>query len=142
MAAAWPRTVVGDNNLSVQISSLRRVLDQDCSRGSGIQTIPGCGYRFVAPVKRVEADAHSAIPTISHDGEPSPPRLSIVVLPFANLSNVLAQGTDRHFRRRLATFARAGLSKRRTSLYPPRQQPGCGRAPWNSTNSKNSSARG
>ena len=142
MAAAWPRTVVGDNNLSVQISSLRRVLDQDCSRGSCIQTIPGCGYRCVAPVKRVEADAHSAIPTISHDGEPSPPRLSIVVLPFANLSNVLAQGTRRHFRRRLATFARAGLSRRRTSLYPPRQQPGCGRAPWNSTNSKNSSARG
>src|SRR6516162_2241830 len=46
---------------------------------------------------------------------------SIVVLPFANLSNVLAQGTRRHFRRRLATFARAGLSRRRTSLYPPRQ---------------------
>ena len=56
--------------------------------------------------------------------------------------HVLAQGTRRHFRRRLATFARAGLSRRRTSLYPPRQQPGCGRAPWNSTNSKNSSARG
>ena len=36
----------------------------------------------------------------------------------------------------------AALSRRRTSVYPPRQQPGCGRAPWNSTNSKNSSARG
>ena len=87
MAAAWPRTVVGDNNLSVQISSLRRVLDQDWSRGSCIQTIPGCGYRFVATVKRVEANPHSAIQTISHGGEPSPPRLSIVVLPFANVGD-------------------------------------------------------
>ena len=27
MAAAWPKTVVEDNNLNVQISTLRRVLD-------------------------------------------------------------------------------------------------------------------
>ena len=48
MAAAWPRTVVGDNNLNVQISILRRALDQEDPQGSCIQTIPGCGYRFVA----------------------------------------------------------------------------------------------
>ena len=59
MAAAWPSTVVGDNNLNVQISALRRVLDQDCASGSCIQTIPGCGYRFVAPVKWLEANPHS-----------------------------------------------------------------------------------
>src|SRR5215469_1814442 len=87
MAAAWPSTVVGDNNLNVQISALRRVLDQDRASGSCIQTIPGCGYRFVATVKRVEANPHSAIQTISHGGEPSPPRLSIVVLPFANVGD-------------------------------------------------------
>jgi len=29
MVAAWPGTVVEDNNLTVQISTLRRVLDQD-----------------------------------------------------------------------------------------------------------------
>jgi DNA-binding winged helix-turn-helix (wHTH) protein len=87
MAAAWPRTVVGDNNLNVQISALRRVLDQDRASGSCIQTIPGCGYRFVAPVKWLEANPHSAIQTISHGGEPSPRRLSIVVLPFANVGD-------------------------------------------------------
>ena len=40
-----------------------------------------------APVKRVEANPHSAIQTISHGSGPSPPRLSIVVLPFVNVGN-------------------------------------------------------
>jgi TolB-like protein/Tfp pilus assembly protein PilF len=87
MAAAWPRMVVGDNNLNVQISTLRRVLDQDRASGSCIQTIPGRGYRFVAAVKRVEASPHSAIQIVSHGGEPSPRRLSIIVLPFANVGD-------------------------------------------------------
>jgi DNA-binding winged helix-turn-helix (wHTH) protein len=54
MAAVWPGTVVEDNNLSVQISALRHVLDQGRSAGSCIQTVAGRGYRFVAPVTRVE----------------------------------------------------------------------------------------
>jgi TolB-like protein len=49
--------------------------------------VPGRGYRFVAPVTRVDAGRHSAVPTISHSGERSRPRLSIVVLPFTNLSD-------------------------------------------------------
>jgi TolB-like protein/DNA-binding winged helix-turn-helix (wHTH) protein len=53
MAAAWPGTVVEDHNLTVQISALRRVLDQDRAQDSCIQTVPGRGYRFVAPVTRV-----------------------------------------------------------------------------------------
>jgi adenylate cyclase len=75
MVAAWPGTVVEDNNLNVQISTLRRILDQNRERGSCIQTVPGRGYRFVAPVTRAEPDARPA------------PRLSIVVLPFTNLSD-------------------------------------------------------
>src|SRR5580765_2629502 len=40
MGAVWPRTVVEDGNLTVQISTLRRVLDNGESEGSCIQTIP------------------------------------------------------------------------------------------------------
>ena len=87
MQAVWPETVVEDNNLTVQISALRRVLDQGRAGGSCIQTIPGRGYRFAGAVTRIDADARSATQTISHDGGRSRPRLSIVVLPFANLSN-------------------------------------------------------
>jgi DNA-binding winged helix-turn-helix (wHTH) protein len=52
MAAVWLGTVVEDNNLTVQISALRRILDQGRAEGSCIQTVAGRGYRFVAPVTR------------------------------------------------------------------------------------------
>ena len=56
MAVAWPRVVVEDNNLTIQIAALRRVLDQDRANGSCIQTVPGRGYRFAVPVTLVAAD--------------------------------------------------------------------------------------
>jgi DNA-binding winged helix-turn-helix (wHTH) protein len=46
MHAVWPETVVEDNNLTVQIAALRRLLDRDRKQGSCIQTIPGRGYRL------------------------------------------------------------------------------------------------
>ena len=57
MEAVWPGMVVEEGNLTVQISALRRVLDQNREGGSCIQTLPGRGYRFVAPVTRVEPAA-------------------------------------------------------------------------------------
>jgi len=50
IAAVWPATVVEDANLNMQIAALRRVLDEGRTEGSCIQTIPGRGYRFIAPV--------------------------------------------------------------------------------------------
>jgi TolB-like protein/DNA-binding winged helix-turn-helix (wHTH) protein len=52
IAAVWPATVVEDANLNMQIAALRRILDDGRAEGSCIQTIPGRGYRFVAPVTR------------------------------------------------------------------------------------------
>ena len=46
MEAAWPDTVVEENNLTVQISALRRAMGGHRD-GSSIQTIPGRGYRLV-----------------------------------------------------------------------------------------------
>ena len=60
MEAVWPGTVVEEGNLTVQISALRRILDQNREQGSCIQTVPGRGYRFVAPVTRVERAASPA----------------------------------------------------------------------------------
>ena len=144
MAAVWGRTVVENANLTVQISALRRMLDQGRSEGSCIQTVAARGYRFAAPVTRVECHARPSMlsrevidelpeereagaalrrdrtrlaiiaaavaaalsiaivawwvwpaphsPIANPPGAASPPtlvapRLSIVVLPFANLSN-------------------------------------------------------
>ena len=54
MSAVWPGTAVEDHNLTVQISSLRRLLDDGRTGGSCIQTVPGRGYRFVCLVTRQE----------------------------------------------------------------------------------------
>jgi class 3 adenylate cyclase len=59
MAAVWGRTVVENANLTVQISALRRVLDEGRPERSCIQTVAARGYRFVAPVTRVEHAASS-----------------------------------------------------------------------------------
>src|SRR5882762_9550499 len=41
MAAVWPGTVVEDNNLTVQISALRRILDCGRAERSCIHTVAG-----------------------------------------------------------------------------------------------------
>ncbi len=76
MQAVWPGMVVEDNNLTVQISALRRVLDQGRADGSCIQTMPGRGYRFISGVTRASAEA----------GLPLPDGPSLAVMPFQNMS--------------------------------------------------------
>ena len=79
MDAVWPGLAVEDGNLTVQLSALRKTLDQDRVEGSCIQTIPGRGYRFRSPVRHVVPDGWLGRAA-------TPPRLSVVVLPFENLS--------------------------------------------------------
>ena len=50
----WGGSAVEEANLTVQISALRRILDQGHRQNSCIQTVPGRGYRFVASVTRAE----------------------------------------------------------------------------------------
>ncbi|MBT0626645.1 transcriptional regulator [Pseudomonas fluorescens] len=47
LAIAWPKTVVEECNLRTQIKTLRRALGDEES--FYIATVPGQGYRFVAP---------------------------------------------------------------------------------------------
>jgi DNA-binding winged helix-turn-helix (wHTH) protein/TolB-like protein/Flp pilus assembly protein TadD len=46
----WPDTFVEEVNLTVNISALRRALDQGRNGNGMIQTVPTRGYRFVSPV--------------------------------------------------------------------------------------------
>ena len=83
----WPATVVEYSNLPVQIAALRRHIDHARTQGSCIQTVPGRGYRFIAPVARIQTgargDAAAFGPTAA---PPLPDKPSIAVLAFQNIS--------------------------------------------------------
>jgi TolB-like protein/tetratricopeptide (TPR) repeat protein len=83
----WRGRAVEDSNLNVQVAALRRILDRNREQGSCIQTVAGRGYRFVIPVARWEDGAHTPSHAIAVPGGRPAPRLSIVVLPFTNLSD-------------------------------------------------------
>jgi TolB-like protein/DNA-binding winged helix-turn-helix (wHTH) protein len=50
MKTIWPNSVVEENNLNQHISALRKLLGETPDSHRFIVTIPGRGYRFVAPV--------------------------------------------------------------------------------------------
>lgn len=50
MRAVWPNTVVEDNNLNQCILTLRRALGESAGERRFILTVPGRGFKFVAPV--------------------------------------------------------------------------------------------
>jgi len=62
----WPGVIVEENNLQVQISSLRKLLGADL-----IATIPGRGYRFTAS-PRQETTVSDASPGPQRESEPAP----------------------------------------------------------------------
>lgn len=86
LEAVWPGRVVEENNLSVQISALRKVVG-----AATIATVPGRGFRFAADVQvspsamqapsPVQADAESTGSASRHFDRPA-----IAVLPFSVLS--------------------------------------------------------
>lgn len=57
MEAVWPDSIVEENNLTQNISTLRRVFGETPGSHHYIVTVPGRGYRFVAAVKVREAEA-------------------------------------------------------------------------------------
>jgi TolB-like protein/tetratricopeptide (TPR) repeat protein len=83
MMRVWPGVVVEENNLTVQVSALRKVLG-----APAIATISGRGYqltlevseisRRTSPIEAVQPDAVAPLAL--------PDKPSIAVLPFANLS--------------------------------------------------------
>src|SRR5215208_6998116 len=56
MDAIWPDTAVEENNLTQNISALRKVLGGKHRENRFIATVPGRGYKFVADVETVRRD--------------------------------------------------------------------------------------
>ena len=60
LGRVWPDTVVEENNLAVQISTLRKALGED---RDFIRTVSGRGYRFVAEIRTSPAEAAQSTPS-------------------------------------------------------------------------------
>ncbi len=72
----WPKLVVEENNLQVQVSALRKILGQEA-----IATIPGRGYRFTVTLTASNAPLKTLLAPIDENVP------SIAVLPFVNMSD-------------------------------------------------------
>lgn len=62
MARAWPGTVVEPSNLKVTVAALRRALGDGRPGHRYIANVTGLGYRFVAPVRCMDADGGDGNP--------------------------------------------------------------------------------
>src|SRR5438045_5519624 len=113
MKAVWPETVVEDANLTVHISTLRRLLDSGRLDGSCIQTVSGRGYRFVGGVTQNNPNARAGIEWLEQPDVRAQPSLSNVVTPFANVSD------DREQQYPLSAEAVAALPKAEVKLAVP-----------------------
>src|SRR5882757_3601890 len=61
MKAVWPHAVVEENNLNQCIFILRKVLGEAAGERRFILTVPGRGFKFVAPVIVIANSGHEAL---------------------------------------------------------------------------------
>lgn len=83
MSRVWPDTYVEESNLAQNIFMLRKALGEEKNEHRYIITIPGVGYRFVAPVAESFTQPLKTISTTETATVDSV--RSIAVLPFKNL---------------------------------------------------------
>jgi TolB-like protein len=110
LARVWPGVVVEENNLTVQISALRKVLGP-----AAIATVAGRGYRLTLPLRDedgVLAPAAAASPT---------ERPLVAVLAFDNLSTdadmqFFSDGVSEEIIQRLARGSQLRVISRTTSF--------------------------
>lgn len=74
--AAWPGQAVEDSNLTVQIASIRKTLEERAGGAGWIETLPRRGYRYTGPT-----------PTSTGGPLRHPDGPSIAVLPFSTAAD-------------------------------------------------------
>ena len=67
MRAVWPDTVVEENNLNQCILTLRRAFGESPGERRFILTVPGRGFKFVAPVRPIPSgrDGQACVPPVA-----------------------------------------------------------------------------
>jgi predicted ATPase/DNA-binding winged helix-turn-helix (wHTH) protein len=97
VARVWPNTFVEEGNLRVHLAALRKALGDGQAGNRYVATIPGRGYRFVAPISLSElptASARAAAPETAHN---LPALLTRPVGRAETVSLLVAQVQERRF---------------------------------------------
>jgi predicted ATPase/DNA-binding winged helix-turn-helix (wHTH) protein/tetratricopeptide (TPR) repeat protein len=117
IVAIWGGRTIEQNNLTVQMSALRRALGADTAHGPFIRTVPGQGYVFVADVIEVsphDKPAADAAPVLT---EPPLSRLAQAAKSFIGREVELTELRLRLRQHRLVTIAGiGGIGKTRMAL--------------------------
>src|SRR5208283_4956117 len=89
-ALAGKRPDPFDRSIDMLVGRLRRKIEPEAKPPRLIVTVPGEGYKFAAPIEaeplKLSSESVTLKPTAYPPNKQEPPRLSLVVLPFANLS--------------------------------------------------------
>jgi TolB-like protein len=88
--AVWNGRIVTDTALTTRLNVARSAIGDAGEKQHLIKTLPRKGFRFVGAVQEDEGRTVEPAGTVAHGGAATPthtsaPRLSIVVLPFANI---------------------------------------------------------
>ncbi len=89
IAGVWNGRIVSDAALTTRINAARSAIGDTGEKQQLIKTLPRKGFRFVGTVQEAQRPAVEPVGSAAHSRSttpsPSAPRLSIVVLPFANI---------------------------------------------------------
>jgi DNA-binding winged helix-turn-helix (wHTH) protein/tetratricopeptide (TPR) repeat protein len=85
MREVWPDTIVEENNITVSISMLRKILGEDRLERQFIETVPRRGYRFVADVTQIPVGSSPAKVAEQKPEDGELPIDSLAVLPMQNV---------------------------------------------------------
>src|SRR5262245_12796631 len=77
--ALWPDTIVEENNLTQQISMLRKALGEKVGEHRYLVTVPGRGYSFVAEVRVADNVDLSMVPADSNLNRPGNRDMNLVL---------------------------------------------------------------
>jgi TolB-like protein/Tfp pilus assembly protein PilF len=91
ISAVWNGRIVSDAALTTRLNAARAAIGDGGDKQRLIKTLPRKGFRFVGTVHEGLRSATGSASSVAQNDDAaqrplSPPRLSIVVLPFANLS--------------------------------------------------------
>ena len=89
MKEIWPNTIVEENNITVSMSILRKILGEDREHPKFIETVPREGYRFVAEVIEIPVEQTTAREgrQLTYPIEPEEEQIdSLAVLPMEGAS--------------------------------------------------------